>query len=287
MRFQHLSLSVLVHRSTTAVAQYVTTSTCANCEASGDWYKGGWWTSYTPSTTIEAATVMIIANIRMNTTRTTTIWNLPPNATLPPTNSAGIIIHTKTLTWDSKTITTVLAWLTGYIQYQEGVTWDGTIPVASTGVRYSNASQAACLTAPVNGSFSEYPSLIPPQYPTSTRFSHGGAYQTESFYLWKFVDSDIDHHVDLECYGPWSPLIYRSVYTDFLPYQVCAAGTSVSAASALMTAAYLTVTSTSHEDIGPASTRRPGVPLSQRPHRRLYLLVLRQSRQSHLRPRPL
>lgn len=48
------------------------------------------WVSFKPTKTITAATVRIIVNTDLNTTRTTTILNeIPEGYELPPTNSAG------------------------------------------------------------------------------------------------------------------------------------------------------------------------------------------------------
>ncbi|KAF2093269.1 hypothetical protein NA57DRAFT_61782 [Rhizodiscina lignyota] len=243
---------------------------CANCSVSFDTYQGGWWTSHSPTATIEAATVLVIQNNRTNTTRTTTIFNLPANATLPPTNSAGTIVYTKTITWDSKTITTVLAWPTGYISYQEGASWQGTIPIAPivSGLSYQNSSHLSCSTAPPNGTFSRYPSLIPPEFPTSTRTFKdenytAPAYQTQSFYLWEFIDTDGTHEYDVVCDSPWSVKQYDFVYPSFFPYEFCSNFLAACAATALGTVAYLTVTSTSHEDTGPTHSASPAAEHSQ------------------------
>ncbi|TID26594.1 hypothetical protein E2P81_ATG01066 [Venturia nashicola] len=246
-------------QSTTKAAIQTKANSCGNCTRSWDLYDGGWWVSHRVTASIEAATVLVIENTRLNTTRTTTIFNLPPGVTLPPTNAAGTIVTTKTLVWNSKTTTTVLAWPTGYISYQEGVSWEGKIPAASS-----------CSTA-WNATFSRYPSLIPPTYttPKEESFTYTVSktvttstvtldpYDPLSFYVWSFRDSQsATTGAGLDCQRGlgWTLLNYRTVYPTFPVYQYCTTRAAVCAASAVQTVAYLTVTSTSQEDTGPTTT---------------------------------
>ncbi|KAE9987183.1 hypothetical protein EG328_003652 [Venturia inaequalis] len=252
-------LSTFVAAQSTTVAPIQTRpNSCGNCTRSSDRYDGGWWVSHRVTASIEAATVLVIENTRLNTTRTTTIFNLPPGVTLPPTNAAGTVLTTKTLVWNSKTTTTVLAWPTGYISYQEGVSWEGKIPAASS-----------CSTAP-NATFSRYPSLIPPAYTTpseelytytvsktvTTSTATLDPYDPSSFYVWSFQDSQSTKGVGLDCQrGPgWTLLDYATVYPTFPVYQYCTTRPAVCGISAVQTVAYLTVTSTSKEDTGPTTT---------------------------------
>ena len=144
-------------------------NTCGTCARSLDRYDGGWWTLATPTTTLEAAaTVVIIHNNRTNTTRTSTIFNLPGNQTLPPTNSAGTIVHIKILYSGSTYINTVLTWPTGYISFSDGISVEGTVPAALPPGQFRNAT--SCITQPSpSGALSLFPTRRPAEFPTSSR----------------------------------------------------------------------------------------------------------------------
>jgi hypothetical protein len=89
--------------STTATA---CSNNCTVCAADPYSY---YWTAYTITETLVAATVIEIVNTLAGTTRTTTIFNdLPAGYTLPPTNAEGTHVQTVTYTRSGASLTTVL-----------------------------------------------------------------------------------------------------------------------------------------------------------------------------------
>jgi hypothetical protein len=81
----------------------------SNCSVTATQPEYWYWTPYTFSTTIVAATVVEIIDTVVQTTRTTTIFNkLPSDYTRPETNAAGTQVQTITFKRSGQVQTTVL-----------------------------------------------------------------------------------------------------------------------------------------------------------------------------------
>lgn len=105
-----------------------------------DWY----WSKLYISTTLTAATKVIIINKKTNTTSTKIIYaDLPEGFTLPPTDVQG----TQAVSTTFGTLTTNLAYPTPYLSWDSGYSWGGTLPTVDKN------GQSVCST--ITGSVSE------------------------------------------------------------------------------------------------------------------------------------
>ncbi|GME48201.1 uncharacterized protein LTHEOB_4317 [Neofusicoccum parvum] len=98
-----------------------------------DWY----WSKLFISTTLTAATEIVVINKKTNTTTTKTIFaDLPDGFTLPPTNSAG----SQAVFTTFGSLTTTLVYPTPYLSWDSGYSWSGTLPTVD------KAGQSVCST---------------------------------------------------------------------------------------------------------------------------------------------
>ncbi|KAF2427506.1 hypothetical protein EJ08DRAFT_662813 [Tothia fuscella] len=100
------------------------------------------WQAISITANFTHATVVEVINTVRNTTRYSTIFNeVPANITVPPTNKAGTRVATTTIVkWPGSTVTTEIAYPTGYYDYSFAYAWSGTL-------EFTKANSTYCSTA--------------------------------------------------------------------------------------------------------------------------------------------
>jgi hypothetical protein len=184
------------------------------------------------NTTIEAATVLYIVNNRTNTTRTSTIFaDLPSGYTLPPMNDKGTQVQSFAWTEVGGEVrTTTMAFPTQFWAYPAGYYWTGRLSTTD-----SNGA-SICATAS-DSSYVPFHS-----YKTSSQLPLDTSRLGDNGLSWTTI-----HEVLAMPPNP-SPNPSDGAILS------CKTAGAVAPASAVETASFLTVTSTSHEDDGPTTT---------------------------------
>ncbi|KAE9989251.1 hypothetical protein EG327_002953, partial [Venturia inaequalis] len=201
----------------------------ANCEVyahTTQWY----WVPLDITTTLTAATVLYVVG-KNGTTRTSTIYaDLPEGYTQPPTNDKGT--HIESLSWTDaggKVGSTTIAFPTQFEAYPAGYTWDGTLSTVD------KAGKSFCATAS-----SSYVPFSP--YATPTQDGIADSLLGEDGCLYSLAMESIG--------GTASKYINPKDGA----LKACSTPDFVAPASAVQSAQFLTVTSTSHEASTPTST---------------------------------
>ncbi|RDI85585.1 Nitrate reductase [NADH] 1 [Venturia inaequalis] len=201
----------------------------ANCEVyahTTQWY----WVPLDITTTLTAATVLYVVG-KNGTTRTSTIYaDLPEGYTQPPTNDKGT--HIESLSWTDaggKVGSTTIAFPTQFEAYPAGYTWDGTLSTVD------KAGKSFCATAS-----SSYVPFSP--YATPTQDGIADSLLGEDGCLYSLAMESIG--------GTASKYINPNDGA----LKACSTPDFVAPASAVQSAQFLTVTSTSHEASTPTST---------------------------------
>lgn len=190
------------------------------------------------NTTIVAATVVAIINTNANTTRYSTIFNkLPSGYELPETNAAGTHTAKVSYTRGGKPQVLDLAFPTAFTAWDDNYSWTGALPTSTFG-------HAMCLNASDTSvvPFPSYPQRTPTRIPTNTELD--------------FVDSAGLFFSTIR--RVYYMDAYKSHYSDVAAMQKCTLRSDVAPAMAVMTAKFLTKTSTRLEGgPGPSPSAAP------------------------------
>ncbi|KKY16083.1 hypothetical protein UCDDS831_g07314 [Diplodia seriata] len=235
--------------------------------SSTDWY----WSKLYVSTTLTAATKYIVINRKTNTTSTKIVYaDLPEGFTLPPTDAAG----TQAVVTTFGDLSTTIAYPTPYLSWASGYSWSGTLPTLD------EKSQSVCSTVTGKASTTqtitdETQSIVRTQYKTETYDNGSVAISTDFDYDWvpektRTTSYETSTYATVlygdtfqrtvppadsgDQYGFLYTLVKndtriwpKSIETD-AAYLSCSTPTYPAPAEALMTASFVTETSTSFED---------------------------------------
>ncbi|KAL0253110.1 hypothetical protein SLS55_010561 [Diplodia seriata] len=232
-----------------------------------DWY----WSKLYVSTTLTAATKYIVINRKTNTTSTKIVYaDLPEGFTLPPTDAAG----TQAVVTTFGDLSTTIAYPTPYLSWASGYSWSGTLPTLD------EKSQSVCSTVTGKASTTqtitdETQSIVRTQYKTETYDNGSVSISTDFDYDWvpektRTTSYETSTYATVlygdtfqrtvppadsgDQYGFLYTLVKndtriwpKSIETD-AAYLSCSTPTYPAPAEALMTASFVTETSTSFED---------------------------------------